>query len=86
MTETTVKIFPDVMPKDLRQLAVNVCLKAIEQTRDRDPLTALDACLWLLSSDFGLWAEVAGIPYADTLQLLTSGRRVKTKRGSYAKQ
>ena len=74
-----ITICPDVQPVNLRRLAAMVCLRAIEETRSRDPLTALDAILWLLSDDFGLWAGAANLPFADIVRLLTSGQRMRTK-------
>jgi len=75
-------ICPDVQPKDLRRLAANVCLKALDELRKPDPVTALDAVLWLTGEDFPIWAEAAGLPFADPFQLLASGaamKRIRTK-------
>lgn len=83
MKKATAKIYPDVPEQYIRLLATNVCLRAIEDARDPDPLTALDACMWLLSSDFPLWVEAAGLPFADPWELLTSGRamQARTRKG-----
>ena len=75
------KLSDDIPETNIRRLAAQVVLKAIEEARAPDPLLALDAISWLAGSDFGLWAEVANIPFADPLELLTSGkvRTVRTK-------
>lgn len=70
----TVKIYPDVEDKNIRQLAVQVCLRAIKELKGKDVFAALDAFLWLASDDFPTWAEVAGIPFADPLTLVNSER------------
>ncbi len=83
MTTATVRIFPDVQPQDLRRLAASVCLRAVDELRGSDPLKALDALLFLTGPDFPTWAEVANVPFADPIKLLTGGKlnrtRVRTK-------
>lgn len=77
-----VRICEDVQPSDLRRLAANVCLKALDELRARDPVKVLDALAWLTSNDFPVWADAAGLPFADPWQVLTSGRanqRIRTK-------
>lgn len=88
--KTTVKIYQDVPPSQLRQLAANVCLKAFEELKGRDVITALDAFLWVTGADFGQWAEWAGMSYADPLPVLTNGlldrTRVRSKGADHAKR
>lgn len=89
MTMTAVRICPDVQPSDLRRLAANVCLKALDELRNSDPVKALDALMWVTSDDFPFWAEAAGLPFADPWQVLTSGRasqRIRTKGRNYERQ
>jgi hypothetical protein len=75
MKQTPVTICEDVMPRDLRRLAAAVITTALRETKARkDPIKALDACLWLTSQDAGLWLDAADLPYGDPLQLLISGR------------
>lgn len=85
----TVKICEDVEVKNLRQLAVQVCLKAIEDAKSPDPVRSLDAVYWLTSADFMQWAEWANLPYADVWRLLTGGTaertRTKVRGGRYVK-
>lgn len=72
---------------DLRALFAAVCLCAIEEAKDPDPVKSLDAVLWLTGTDFPFWVEAAGVPLADPFELLISGRasRARTrKRGSPA--
>ena len=73
----------DIPEVFIRQLAAQVVLQAIEDAKAPDPLLALDAIDWLTGNDFGLWAEVANIPFANPVELLTSGkaRKAKTKKG-----
>ena len=73
-------ICEDVQTKDLRRLAANVCLKALDELRRPDPVNALDAVLWLTGEDFPIWAEAAGLPFADPFQLLASGAANHWKR------
>lgn len=70
----TVKICPDVENKNIRQLAVQVCLRAVKELKGKDVLTALDAFLWLTSDDFPIWAEAAGLPFADPFGLVNGER------------
>lgn len=80
-------INPDVQPRDLRRLAASVCLKALDELRARDPVTQLDALVWLTSSDFPIWADAAGLPFADPWHVLTSGaaiKRIRTKGKAHA--
>lgn len=63
----------DVQFKDLRQLAVRVCVEAFRDAKGRDPLKAIDAVLWLTGPDIGWWLEWAGLSLADPIALLTSG-------------
>jgi len=82
-------ICEDVQRKDLRRLAVAVCLKALDEARKPDPVTALDAVLFLTGPDFPIWAEAAGLPFADPWQVLTSGaanKRIRTKGRNYERQ
>ncbi|MBN1451130.1 MAG: hypothetical protein JW963_08965 [Anaerolineales bacterium] len=66
----------------LSRLAADVCLTALEEAKSNDPIAALDAIFWLTGDDFPLWAEWAGIPFADARALITSGRarRVRIRR------
>ncbi|NUQ86495.1 MAG: hypothetical protein HUU11_17465 [Anaerolineales bacterium] len=64
----------DVPNENLRKLAAMVCVQAVKDAaKDKDPLLALDAVLWLTGENFGFWAEAAGFPDADPFELLTSG-------------
>lgn len=65
----------------LNKLAGQVCLKAVADVRKHNPIVAVEAFLWMTSPDWAIWADAAGIPYADPIRLLTSGRaaRAKTK-------
>lgn len=67
---------------DLKPLALAVVSQAIRDLREGDTTTALDAALWLTGDDFGVWADVMNIPFADGYKLLTSGaaRRMRTGR------
>ena len=74
-------VFSDVQPHHLRALASAVFIRAIEETKSRDPITALDACLWLASDDAAIWLDCAGMGEANPVWLLTSGRaRKRTKK------
>jgi hypothetical protein len=66
----------------LAQLAAQVCLTALDELKGKDPVKALDALMWLTGRDFPLWAEAAGVPFADPLLLLTTGKAkaIRTKR------
>ena len=84
ITPTTETLEPllvcdDVQFKDLRQLAVQVCLKAFTDAKDRDPVKALDAVLWLTGPDIGWWCEWAGLSFVDPIALITSGRAITWK-------
>lgn len=76
--KTTAKDFERA---DLKPLAAAVILQAIRDMKHGDTVRALDAALWFVSDDFGIWAEACGIPFADGCKLLTSGalqrKRVK---------
>lgn len=88
--KTTVTIYPDVQPQELRRLAAQVCLTAFEELKGRDIVTALDAFLWVTGADFMQWAEWAGLPFADPLPVLTNGlldrTRVRSKGADHAKR
>ncbi|NWG33527.1 MAG: hypothetical protein HXY42_03720 [Chloroflexi bacterium] len=73
----------DVPDENLRQLAVSVCLHAVDEAKDKDPLVSLDAILWLTGENFGFWADAAGIPFADPFEELTSGRVGKAKTNKW---
>lgn len=75
----TVRIYEHA---DLKPLALAVVSQAIRDMRGCDPVQALDAALWLTGDDFGVWADVMNIPFADGYKLLTSGaaRRMRTGR------
>jgi hypothetical protein len=66
---------------DIKPLALAVVSQAIRDLREGDTVTAIDAALWLTSDDFGIWAEVMDIPFADGYKLLTSGAARKMKVG-----
>lgn len=69
----------DVPDENLRRLAAGVCLQAVKDAKDKDPLVSLDAVVWMTGEDFGFWADAAGIPFADPFELLTSGRAGKAR-------
>lgn len=82
MKQTPVTICPDVQPENLRRLAANVVLRAVQEAQERNPIKSLDACLWLTSKSAAIWLDAAGLPFGDALGLLTAGKlsgRVKTK-------
>lgn len=61
----------------LGSLASAVVLQALADFRsDNDPVRAVDANLFLVSKDAGIWFEVAGIPFADPRMLLVPERHV----------
>jgi hypothetical protein len=66
---------------DIKPLALAVVSQAIRDLREGDTVTAIDAALWLTSDDFGIWAEVMDIPFANGYKLLTSGAARKMKVG-----
>lgn len=80
MKKTTVTIYRDVQPHNLRRLAAMVCLRALDELKGEDPLIALDALLWITSGDFEMWAEVAGVPFADPFIVLTRGNSYRTRK------
>ena len=73
-------IFPDVPTSELRRLAGAVITQAIADLTAPDPVRALDSVLWLTGGDFGLWAEVAGVPFADGVRLLTIGNATSASK------
>lgn len=88
--KTTVSVYQDVPVQELRRLAAQVCLTALEELKGADVLTALDAVYWITGPDFAQWAEWAGLPFADPLKLLTNGKlfqtRIRTKGRTYARR
>lgn len=62
----------------LRRLAAHVLLQAMGDVRKPNPLDAVESFLWLTGPDFPIWAEVAGIPFADPISILTRGHRIVT--------
>ena len=81
--KATIRICEDVPAANLRQLAAQVCLTALTEAKDPDPVKALDAVMWLTSADdFPFWAECAGLPFADPLALLTGGNlnRIRVRK------
>ena len=76
--KATVRIFEHA---DIKPLALAVVSQAIKDLREGDIIRALDAALWFSSDDFGVWADVMGIPFADGYKLLTSGAARKMKVG-----
>ena len=71
MTESLV--CADVQHRELRRLAGAVILQTLRDLIAPDPVRALDAALFLTGSDFGIWADAAGVPFADGARLLTVG-------------
>ncbi len=57
-----------------RRLIAAVIARAVADLRNSDPVTALDALLFLTSDDFPLWTEAVGAPDIDMIQFLISGR------------
>lgn len=65
---------------DLQGLAFNMVMQALRDLKNkRKPEKQADALLWITSADFGIWAEVWGLPFADSYLMLTSGAAKKFK-------
>ncbi len=65
---------------DLRSLGKAIIRQAIFDLNDKEnPIKALDALLWLSSSDFPIWADLWGVPFADPFVMLASGGARKYK-------
>ena len=75
-------ISPDVQIADLRKLAAAVLTQALTDLKRGDPVRCLDALAFLTSDDFPWWAEWAGMPDADAIPMLTSGKL--RRLGSFA--
>lgn len=59
---------------DLRGLAHAMVRQAVKDFRNRKKSEkSLDALLWLTGEDFGIWAEVWGMPFADPFLMLQTG-------------
>ncbi len=58
-------------------LMVAVIARAVADLKNADPVTALDALLFLTGDDFPLWAEAVGAPDIDEIEFLISGRAHK---------
>jgi hypothetical protein len=63
---------------DWKALGRDVILQAFRDLRDPDPLTALDALLWLIS-DAPFWLDGLGMDY-DPVRVLVSGKLPKVVR------
>lgn len=72
----TFKICEDVPVRELRRLAAQVCLTAFDELKSQDVLRALDAAYWVTGPDFAVWAEWAGLPFADPVQVKEFRRRI----------
>jgi hypothetical protein len=73
--------YSQVVDTSWRGLMAAVIAQSVADLRDPDPVTALDAALWLTGDDFDFWAEVIGMPFADGYKLLTSGAARRMKAG-----
>ena len=58
---------------DLKGFAVAFVGQAICELENRDPVTAIDAVLWLTSDDAPMWFECCDMPFVNGLELLASG-------------
>ena len=64
---------------DWRALGVSVVVQAFADLHNPNPLTALDALLWLIG-DCPLWLDGLGMD-SDPVMLLTSGKMKAVKYG-----
>ena len=64
---------------DWHSLGTSVVIQAFKDLTDPNPLTALDALLWLIG-DAPLWLDGLGFEY-DPVLLLTSGKVKAVKFG-----
>jgi hypothetical protein len=71
----------------LQQLAHAMVKQALRDLKASNPVQAVDALLWLTGPDFGIWAEVWGVPFADSWQMLISGaeRKFREPRENHAR-
>jgi len=63
-----------------RGLMAAVIVQAVADLKNPNPVTALDAALFLTGDDFALWAEAVGVPDLDGIQFLISGQARKVSR------
>lgn len=82
MDPTEPLICEDVLPANLKQLSVMVCLQALKDLTGvgsgRKTLTKrLSAFAWLLGPGFEAWRDFADFPYSDPFEILPNLRQVK---------
>lgn len=64
-----IKIHQDAL---IKELAMEMIFQAVRDLGCQDIVLILDAQQWLNGSDFPLWAEAAGIPFADPNEIMSS--------------
>lgn len=57
-------INPDAGIKTINRLATAVIVRAFQDLQNPKEETALDAMMFLTGEDFPIWAEIAGLPFA----------------------
>lgn len=70
----------EIIDSSWRGLMAAVIAQSVADLRDPDPVTALDAVLFLTGDDFPLWTEAVGLPDMDGIQFIISGRGRRAKR------